>query len=154
MNYSRTEAKAHARANLKGIWAAALMPFDSDLEIDEDGFRQNVRHWTQDLGIEGVFVSGKQGEFIQQEFKLFSMLVCYAVSFRDTEFTTDIEQPVLNAGQRYFDCCRQFMGKQDANGAVQFVNCADGFYAWIVFFNTRAVTDACGAVITGSRIDF
>jgi len=63
MNYSRSDAKAHARAYLKGIWAAALMPFGSDLEIDEDGFRQNVRHWTQDLGIEGVFVSGKQGEF-------------------------------------------------------------------------------------------
>ena len=63
MNYSRTDAKAYAKANLKGIWAAALMPFDSDLQIDEDGFRQNLRHWTQDLGIEGVFVSGKQGEF-------------------------------------------------------------------------------------------
>ena len=63
MNYSRADAKAYAKANLKGIWAAALMPFGSDLELDEDGFRQNIRHWTQDLGIEGVFVSGKQGEF-------------------------------------------------------------------------------------------
>ena len=26
-------------------------------------FRENVRHWTQDLGIQGLFISGKQGEF-------------------------------------------------------------------------------------------
>ena len=27
MEYCRSEAKAYARANLKGIWAAALQPF-------------------------------------------------------------------------------------------------------------------------------
>ena len=63
MNYTRSEAKDHARSTMKGIWAAALMPFTEDLRIDEDGFCENVRHWTQDLGIEGLFVSGKQGEF-------------------------------------------------------------------------------------------
>jgi 4-hydroxy-tetrahydrodipicolinate synthase len=63
MSYSRRDAKAHARANLKGIWAAALMPFTEDHRLDEDGFRENVRHWTQELGIEGLFISGKQGEF-------------------------------------------------------------------------------------------
>ena len=55
--------KAYARANLKGIWAAALTPFTSDLRIDEDGFQRNVRHWTEDLDIAGLFVCGKQGEF-------------------------------------------------------------------------------------------
>jgi 4-hydroxy-tetrahydrodipicolinate synthase len=63
MDYTRSEAKAYAQANMKGIWAAALTPFTEDLRIDEDGFRENVRHWTQDLGIEGLFISGKQGEF-------------------------------------------------------------------------------------------
>jgi 4-hydroxy-tetrahydrodipicolinate synthase len=63
MNYSRSNAKAYARQNMKGIWAAALMPFTEDLQIDEEGFRQNVRHWTEDLGIEGLFIAGKQGEF-------------------------------------------------------------------------------------------
>ena len=63
MDYSRGDAKAYARANMKGIWAAALMPFTGDLRIDEEGFRENVRHWTEDLGIEGLFVTGKQGEF-------------------------------------------------------------------------------------------
>lgn len=63
MNYTRSEAKAHAKAHMTGIWAAASMPFTADLQIDEDGFRENVRHWTQDLGIEGLFISGKRGEF-------------------------------------------------------------------------------------------
>ncbi len=63
MDYTRSEAKAYARTAMTGIWAAALMPFTEDLSIDEDGFRANVRHWTEDLGIEGLFVSGKQGEF-------------------------------------------------------------------------------------------
>ena len=56
---TRTDAKAHARAHLKGIWAAALTPFQPDGAIDEDGFRRNLRHWVDDLGIDGVFVSGK-----------------------------------------------------------------------------------------------
>ncbi len=63
MNYSRSDAKAHAKANMTGIWAAALVPFDEKLRIDEEGFRENVRHWTQDLGIRGLFIAGKQAEF-------------------------------------------------------------------------------------------
>ncbi len=63
MKYTRGEAKAYAKANMTGIWAAALTPFSEDLRLDEDGFRENIRHWTQELGIEGLFISGKQGEF-------------------------------------------------------------------------------------------
>ena len=63
MNYSRSDAKAYAKANMTGIWAAALTPFTEDLRLDEDGFRENIRHWTQELGIVGLFISGKQGEF-------------------------------------------------------------------------------------------
>ncbi len=63
MEYGRADAKEYARANMKGIWAAALLPFTQDHRIDEEGFRENIRHWTQDLGIEGLFISGKQGEF-------------------------------------------------------------------------------------------
>ena len=32
-------------------------------EVDEAGWRANVRHWYRDLGIRGLFVNGKQGEF-------------------------------------------------------------------------------------------
>ncbi|MEM9650590.1 MAG: dihydrodipicolinate synthase family protein [Actinomycetota bacterium] len=63
MEYTRSDAKAYAREHMTGIWAAALMPFTEDLRLDEDGFRQNVHHWTRELGIDGLFISGKQGEF-------------------------------------------------------------------------------------------
>ena len=59
-----SDAKEHARSNLRGIWCAALMPFvPGSLAMDEAGFRANLRHWFAELGIDGVFVSGKQGEF-------------------------------------------------------------------------------------------
>ena len=63
MKYARNDAKVHAREHMRGIWAAALTPFRPDLALDEAGFRRNLRHWVDDLGIDGVFVSGKQGEF-------------------------------------------------------------------------------------------
>jgi len=63
VNYTKAEAKAYARANFKGIWAAALTPFSDDLSVNEAGFRSNIDHWIEDLGIEGFFVCGKQGEF-------------------------------------------------------------------------------------------
>jgi 4-hydroxy-tetrahydrodipicolinate synthase len=61
--YSRQDAKAYARAHMQGIWAAALVPFADDLTIDEQAFRRNLRHWIGDLGIDGIFVGGKQSEF-------------------------------------------------------------------------------------------
>lgn len=63
MKYARGEAKVYAKANMTGIWAATLTPFTDDLSLDEEGFVENVRHWTDDLGIQGLFISGKQGEF-------------------------------------------------------------------------------------------
>jgi 4-hydroxy-tetrahydrodipicolinate synthase len=63
MRYTRRDAKAYARKSFKGIWAAALTPFRPDGAIDEAGLRKNFRHWVDDLDIDGVFVSGKQGEF-------------------------------------------------------------------------------------------
>jgi 4-hydroxy-tetrahydrodipicolinate synthase len=61
--YTRTTAKQYAREHMRGIWAAAMTPLHADLSIDEGGFRRNLRHWFHDLGIDGVFVAGKQGEF-------------------------------------------------------------------------------------------
>src|SRR6185312_5854759 len=63
MKYRRLEAKEYAREHLKGLWAATLTPFDADLRIDEAGFRRNIDHWIGDLGIDGLFVGGKQNEF-------------------------------------------------------------------------------------------
>jgi 4-hydroxy-tetrahydrodipicolinate synthase len=87
MTYSKSEAKDHARAHLKGIWAAALMPFNEDLSINEKGLRRNLRHWVDDLGIDGVFVAGKQSEF-------FSM----SVSERKRSFEITVDEIGGRAG--------------------------------------------------------
>ncbi|MEA5501875.1 dihydrodipicolinate synthase family protein [Halotia wernerae UHCC 0503] len=64
MKYSRSEAKTYARTNMKGVWAAALTPFKGpERAIDEAGFQRNVDHWVGKLGIDGLFIAGKQGEF-------------------------------------------------------------------------------------------
>src|SRR5947207_1094469 len=51
MKYRRNDAKDYARAHMTGIWAASLMPFAPDLSIDEAGWRGNLRHWVDELGI-------------------------------------------------------------------------------------------------------
>lgn len=48
---------------MRGIWAAALNPFSDDLVLNESGLRANIRHWIDDLHIQGLFIAGKQGEF-------------------------------------------------------------------------------------------
>jgi len=63
MKHRRQDAKAYAREHLKGVWAATLTPFTPDLRMDEEGWRRNLRHWYRELGIAGLFVNGKQGEF-------------------------------------------------------------------------------------------
>ena len=63
LKYGKRDAKDYARQNLRGIWAATLTPFKPDLSLDEAGYRRNLRHWFDELGIDGVFISGKQGEF-------------------------------------------------------------------------------------------
>ena len=102
MKYSKKEAKEYAFQNMKGIWAAALNPFDEELSLDERGLRSNLRHWIDDLEIDGFFVTGKQGEFfsmsIEERKKSFLIAVdeCYGkaqtiVSCSDQNFDTVME---------------------------------------------------------------
>lgn len=63
MHYSRLDAKDYAREHMGGIWAAALNPFNADQSFNEAGLRANIRHWIDDLDIQGLFIAGKQGEF-------------------------------------------------------------------------------------------
>ena len=91
---TRTDAKAYARINLKGIWAAALTPFQPDGAIDEDGFRRNLRHWVDDLGIDGVFVSGKQGEF-------------FSMSLAERKRTFDIAVAEIGGARTILSCSDQ-----------------------------------------------
>ncbi|MFT7595939.1 MAG: 4-hydroxy-tetrahydrodipicolinate synthase, partial [Paracoccaceae bacterium] len=63
MKYSKLDAKDYAREHMRGIWAAALNPFNADFSFNEGGLRANIRHWIDDLDIQGLFIAGKQGEF-------------------------------------------------------------------------------------------
>ena len=79
VKYRRDDAKAYARAHMRGIWAAALQPFKPDLSIDEAGMRANIRHWVDDLGIDGLFIGGKQGEYfsmtLEERMRVFEIAV-------------------------------------------------------------------------------
>ncbi len=63
MKYKKHQAKDYSRAHMKGIWAAALNPMKPDFSMDEEGLRNNINHWIEDLKIQGFFIAGKQGEF-------------------------------------------------------------------------------------------
>jgi len=63
VKYRKSDAKDHAKEHMRGIWAAALNPFHHDGSFNEEGLRANIRHWIDDLGIAGLFIAGKQGEF-------------------------------------------------------------------------------------------
>jgi 4-hydroxy-tetrahydrodipicolinate synthase len=64
---------------MRGVWAAANTPFREDGAIDEAGFRANMDHWIDGLGIDGFFVAGKQGEFfsmsVEERKRMFSLAV-------------------------------------------------------------------------------
>jgi len=94
MQYRRRDAKAYTREHFKGIWAAALTPFRPDGAIDEAGLRHNLRHWVADLGIDGVFVSGKQGEF-------------FAMSVAERKRTFDIAVEELGGERTILSCSDQ-----------------------------------------------
>lgn len=95
MKYARGDAKSYAKENMTGIWAATLTPFTDDLRLDEEGFSENVRHWTEDLGIRGLFISGKQGEF-------------YAMSIEERKRTCELAVKATgDQGQVIMSCSDQ-----------------------------------------------
>jgi len=112
--YRRDQAMDHARTHLRGIWAAALMPFrPGDQAMDENGFRSNLRHWFRDLGIDGVFVSGKQGEF-------FSMSL--AERKRSFEIAQDVarecgKRTIMSCSDQNLDTVLELAAHAEALGA-------------------------------------
>jgi len=69
MKYKKSEAKEYAREHMHGTWGATYTPFTPDYEIDEHGFRHNLRYCIYDLEIEGMFVNGLMGESFSQTLK-------------------------------------------------------------------------------------
>ena len=69
MKYTKKEAKEYAFKFMKGIWAAALNPFLEDHSFDERGFRSNLRHWIDDLGIDGFLFQESKVSFFRCQLK-------------------------------------------------------------------------------------
>ena len=112
MKYTKKDAKAYSRKTMKGIWAAALTPFKEDGAIDEDGFRSNIDHWVNDLGIEGLFISGKQGEFfsmsVEERKRTFDIAV---------EATGDTGQTIMSCSDQNLDVVLDLAKHAQNNGS-------------------------------------
>lgn len=96
IKYKKSEAKEYAQEHFRGIFAAGMTPFKTDASTDEEGLRSNLHHWIDDLGIDGLFINGKQGEF-------FSM----TLAERKRQFEIVIEE--------VGDSCRTIMSCSDEN---------------------------------------
>lgn len=112
MEYARQDAKAHAEKHMTGIWAAALTPFTDDHRIDEDGFRENIRHWTRDLGIAGLFISGKQGEYFSMSLDERKRTLELAV-----EATGDHGQTIMSCSDQNMDVVLELARHAEQVGA-------------------------------------
>ena len=108
MKYQKSEAKDYARQHMRGIWAAAATPFTpgdhrSDLAIDEAGLRANIRHWVDDLGIDGLFIAGKQGEFFSLSLPERKRLMQIAVDETQRAGTRRRAQTIMSASDQNLD---------------------------------------------------
>lgn len=62
MKRSKLDAKDWAKDHIRGIMGAAPVPYLADGQVDEAGFRSNLRYWRDVLGIRGQWVAGFQSE--------------------------------------------------------------------------------------------
>ncbi|CAI2933782.1 dihydrodipicolinate synthase family protein [Aminobacter niigataensis] len=112
MKYTRKDAKAHSRATMRGVWAAANTPFHADGSIHEDLYRRNVDHWINDLGIDGLFIAGKQGEFfsmsIDERKRMFDLSV---------EMAGDKAQTIMSCSDQNMDVVIDLAKHAQACGA-------------------------------------
>ncbi len=98
MKYTKQQAKEYAKENMRGIWAAALNPFNEDGSIDEAGLQKNIHHWIDDLQISGLFIAGKQGEFWAMSLEERKRNMTIAV-----ETCSDKAQTILSASDQNVD---------------------------------------------------
>ena len=114
--HARGEAKAYARETMRGIWAAALTPMLPGGAIDEAGLRANIRHWTRDLGIAGLFIAGKQGEFFSMSLAERKRLFEIAV-----EETEGVARTIMSCSDQNMDVVLELARHAEAVGADQIV---------------------------------
>src|SRR4051812_34424 len=61
---AHTDAKAFARATVKGLWIAIPTPFTAGgAAVDEDALARSVEHYIAALRVDGIFCGGVMGEF-------------------------------------------------------------------------------------------
>ena len=63
MKYSKPHAKDFAREHLRGLWVTPINPMFADFSINEEGLRANIRHWIDNLGVDGLCICSKLGEY-------------------------------------------------------------------------------------------
>jgi 4-hydroxy-tetrahydrodipicolinate synthase len=61
--YSRSNAKAYARANLHGVWGAIPYPFTPTDDLDEPGLRSNLRFYIDHQLLDGIYCGHFMSEF-------------------------------------------------------------------------------------------
>ena len=112
MKYAKHDAKDYAREHMRGIWAAALNPFDDDLSLNESGLRSNIRHWVDDLDIRGLFIAGKQGEFFSMSLEERKRNFEIAVDECGDEADT-----IMSVSDQNFDVVLELLQHAEACGA-------------------------------------
>ena len=103
MKYRKSEAKDFARENMNGLWAAALTPFTPSLDIAEEGIRNNIRHWIDDLEIDGLFIAGKQGEFFSMNLEERKRIMEIAVEEAQRDVTGKRAGTILSCSDQNMD---------------------------------------------------
>ena len=132
IKYSKLDAKDYARENMRGIWAAALNPFNEDLSVNEAGLRANIRHWIDDLDIEGLFIAGKQGEYfsmsLDERKRNFELAVdecdgkagvIVSVSDQNLDTVLELASHAQNCGADYIVVGRPIRDAKDPIAAAQ-----------------------------------
>ena len=138
MKFRKNEAKDWARENMRGIWAAALQPFKpGSLEMDDAGFRRNMRHWIDDLGIDGFFVAGKQGEFFS-----LSLAERKRVFEITLEETAGKAQAILSCSDQNMDVVIELARHAEKLGASSIV-----VHAPLLHFTTKQDGNGLGLLI-------
>lgn len=115
-SHDRAHAKEYARETMRGIWAAALTPMEPDGAVDEAGMRRNIAHWVDDLGIAGLFIAGKQGEFFSMSLAERKRQFEIAV-----EATGDRARTIMSCSDQNLDTVLDLARHAQAVGADQIV---------------------------------
>lgn len=120
--FAKHEAKAWARAHLKGLYMCPLTPFREDFTLDEEGLRRNLQAFL-DMGVDGLVVGGFFAEgwnMTLEEWKAYHRIVAEEVGGRVPLFTIILDHSAYQALERLaFVAELGYEGAEVMNPAVQ-----------------------------------